>query len=183
MDYYLDIQLLPDLEFSEQALLNALFAKFHRATNKVATGKIAVSFPEARKMLGSKLRLHGNADSLKVLMAENWLKGMKDYCDFSDITQVPADTQHRIVKRVQAKSVHNKRKRSISKGWSTEAEAVEKFPESKERKLKLPYLEVKSLSNSNRMRVYIEQGPLLAESKQGELNSYGLSAEATIPWF
>ncbi|HUH57875.1 MAG TPA: type I-F CRISPR-associated endoribonuclease Cas6/Csy4, partial [Pseudomonadales bacterium] len=38
MEYYLDIHLLPDPEFSEQELMNALFAKFHRAMNNVAQG-------------------------------------------------------------------------------------------------------------------------------------------------
>lgn len=184
MEYYLDIQLLPDPEFNEQTLLNALFAKFHRAMNKVAQGQVAVSFPDVKnKRLGGKLRLHGRAEPLNTLMAENWLQGMKDYCSFSDIKEAPAGCKYRVVKRVQVKSAHNKRKRSIAKGWLTEIEAIKQIPENPLATDKLPYLEVKSLSNSNRMRVYVEHGSLMDQPLQGKLNSYGLSAEVTIPWF
>ncbi len=183
MEYYLDIHLLPDPEFSEQELLNALFAKFHRAMNNVAQGQVAVSFPKVAKRLGGTLRLHGSKSALDVLMTENWLQGMKDYCQCSGITAVPATCQYRTVKRVQAKSAYNKRKRSVTKGWLTAEEAEKQIPDSQQRKLNLPYLEVKSLSNGNRMRVYVEHGSLQTQPQQGILNSYGLSSDVTVPWF
>lgn len=183
MEYYLDIQLLPDPEFGEQELLNALFAKFHRAMNQRAPSRVAISFPQAAQRLGNVLRLHGSADALATLMEENWLQGMKDYCRCGSIMPIPAVCQYRTVKRVQAKSAYNKRKRSAAKGWLTAEEAEKQIPNGQERRLTLPYLEVKSLSNGNRMRVYIEHGPLQATPAQGELNSYGLSGEATVPWF
>ena len=183
MEYYLDIHLLPDPEFNEQDLLNALFAKFHRAMNNVAQGQVAVSFPKVAKRLGDTLRLHGSKNALDVLMAENWLQGMKDYCLCSVITATPAVCQYRTVRRVQAKSAYNKRKRSVIKGWLTAEEAEKRIPDSQQRKLNLPYLEMKSLSNGNRMRGYVEHGHLQAQPQQGTLNSYGLSNKATIPWF
>ena len=45
MDYYLDIQVQPDLEISAPALMNNLFAKFHRNMAQAMLGEIAVSFP------------------------------------------------------------------------------------------------------------------------------------------
>ncbi len=183
MEYYLDIHLLPDPEFSEQDLLNALFAKFHRAMNNVAQGRVAISFPKVAKRLGGTLRLHGSKTTLDVLMTENWLQGMRDYCQCSGIKPVPTACQYRTVKRVQAKSAYNKRKRSVTKGWLTAEEAEQQIPDTQQRKLNLPYLEVKSLSNGNRMRVYVEHGSLQNQPQQGELNSYGLSSEATVPWF
>lgn len=45
MDYYLDIKLMEDLEFSAPILMNALFSKLHRALVEVSQGEIGVSFP------------------------------------------------------------------------------------------------------------------------------------------
>lgn len=183
MEYYIDIQLLPDPEFSEQSLLNALFAKFHRTMNQVVPGQIGISFPKVGKRLGDTLRLHGSQAALGQLMESNWLQGMKDYCQCTELLTVPDDCQYRTVRRVQAKSAHNKRKRSVAKGWLTVEEAEKRIPESQQRKLNLPYLEVKSLSNGNRMRVYVDHGKPQTVAQTGKLNSYGLSAEATVPWF
>lgn len=45
MDYFLDIRVLPDPEFSEEMLMAALFAKLHRALGARGKGDIGVSFP------------------------------------------------------------------------------------------------------------------------------------------
>ncbi len=184
MDYYLDIKLFPDPEFEEQVLLNALFSKFHRGMSQIVPGEVGISFPEVAKRLGSVLRLHGNASSLNQLMAENWLKGMRDYCQIGEVQPVPEVVQYRTVRRVQAKSAWNKRKRSIAKGWLTEEEAQTKIPDEQQKNLKhLPFLQIKSLSNGNTMRIYVHHGELQNEPVSGTFNSYGLSATATIPWF
>ncbi|MBM95204.1 MAG: type I-F CRISPR-associated endoribonuclease Cas6/Csy4 [Oceanospirillaceae bacterium] len=184
MDYYVEITVLPDPEFEEQVLLNALFSKFHRGMGQTVPGEVGISFPEVAKRLGSVLRLHGNESSLNQLMAENWLKGMRDYCQVGEVHPVPEVVQYRTVRRVQAKSAWNKRKRSIAKGWLTEAEAPAKIPDSQQKNLKhVPFLQIKSLSNGNPMRIYIEHGALKDDPVAGTFNSYGLSATATIPWF
>lgn len=183
MDYYLDITVLPDPEFKETVLLNALFAKLHRALGQLGEGKIGVSFPRFGKTLGDQLRLHGTAASLDRLMACNWTQGLKDYTAWSELSPVPADVQYRTVRRIQKKSAHNKRKRSIHKGWLTEEEAKLRIPDAQQQTLKLPYTQIKSLSNGNSMRVYIEHGKIQPQAVPGEFSSYGLSPTATIPWF
>ena len=183
LSHYLDIRLLPDPEFTEQQLMNALFAKLHRAAGKSAPGKIGVSFPDVSKRLGGRLRLHSSKEILSGLMTDSWIQGMKDYCVISDITPVPAAVKYRTVRRVQAKSAHNKRRRSIAKGWLTEEEALEKIPDTQQKTLTLPYIQMKSLSNGNPMRVYIEHGDIQDVAQPGEFNAYGLSASATVPWF
>lgn len=184
MDYYLDITLLPDPEFEEQVLLNALFSKFHRGMSQTVPGQVGVSFPDFGKRLGARLRLHGSAAALDKLMAVGWMKGMGDYSRVSAIQDVPAVCQYRTVRRVQAKSVWNKRRRSIAKGWLTEEEAETRIPDSQQKDLKhLPFLQIKSLSNGNNMRVYIEHGEIVTALVDGTFNSYGLSTTATIPWF
>ncbi|MFK4751839.1 type I-F CRISPR-associated endoribonuclease Cas6/Csy4 [Oceanobacter antarcticus] len=183
MDSYLDIHLLPDPEFEEQQLMNALFSKLHRAIGATSPGQVGISFPGVAKRLGNHLRLHGTAQVLDKLMAQPWLQGMKDYCRISERQMVPSNVRYMAVRRVQAKSAHNKRQRSIRKGWLNAEEALTKIPDSRQRQLTLPYIEMKSLSNGNPMRVYIEHSSLRETPVTGLFNAYGLSATATIPWF
>ena len=184
MDHYLDIRLQPEEpEVSESFLLNALFAKLHLRLGQLASGAIGISFPLHSRRLGPLVRLHGTSSDLASLMAEDWLQGLKGYCDCSDATTVPADAGYRTVRRVQAKSVHNKRQRSVRKGWLSEAEAVERITDNQQRELKLPFVQLKSRSSGQVMRIYIEHGPLQATPVAGTFSAYGLSATATIPWF
>lgn len=183
MDHYMDIQVLPDPEFGQVDLLNTLFSKLHRVLNSQTPGRVGVSFPHHGRLLGDCLRLHGALQDLLDLSEINWLQGMRDYTRITPPTPIPAAVSYRTVKRVQAKSAHNKRQRSITKGWLTPEEAQLRIPDSQQKELKLPYVELNSRSNGNRMRVYIEHGPLRPEPVTGAFGSYGLSASTTIPWF
>lgn len=183
MDHYLDIKVRPDLETSAQDLLNNLFAKLHRALGQYAAGNIGISFPGNAKTLGSVLRLHGTAQGIEQLMQHNWLQGMRDYVHCGVILPIPARVKYRRVRRVQAKSAHNKRRRSIAKGWLTEQQALEQIPDTQQRLLALPFIQLSSLSNGNMMRVYIQHGELLDKPQPGSFSAYGLSGSATVPWF
>lgn len=183
MDHFIDIRVLPDPEFQPETLMNALYAKLHRALVQTALGQIGVSFPQHKKTLGDTLRLHGSKAHLIDLMALSWLQGLRDYTQCSELTSVPDAVSHRHVKRIQAKSANNKRMRSINKGWLTLEQAFERIPEDQQKRLTLPYAQIKSLSTGQPMRIYIEHCPLLEKPKTGKFSSYGLSANATIPWF
>ncbi|ACQ92978.1 CRISPR-associated protein, Csy4 family [Tolumonas auensis DSM 9187] len=184
MDHYLDIRLLPEEpEVSESFLLNALFAKLHVRLGQQAQGRVGVSFPDHHKRLGDLLRLHGQRTDLQALMADDWLQGLKGYTQCSEVLPIPATVSYRAVKRVQAKSAHNKRQRSIAKGWLTESEAQIRIPDTQQKELHLPFVQLKSRSNGQMMRVYVEHGPVLAVPVSGYFNAYGLSSIATIPWF
>lgn len=184
MLYYIDIQVLPDLETSAPVLMNNLFAKLHRQLGTVGNGEVGISFPHAHKTLGDTLRLHGSQAALEKMMADSWLKGLRDYTCVTAITAVPSNTKgFQTVKRVQAKSANNKRKRSIAKGWISADEAIHAIPDTAERKLTLPYIQMQSLSNLNVMRVFIEHSKVVSDATDGVFNSYGLSATATIPVF
>lgn len=183
MDHYIDIRVLPDPEFKETVLMSALFSKLHRHIGKVEQGNIAVSFPEYSTTLGAVLRVHGNKSNLEKLQALNWLKGLRDYSECTDIKPTPDGCQYRTVKRIQAKSVYNKRKRIVAKGWGSAEEAEQRIPDGQERQLNLPYVQIKSLSTDSPMRVYIEHGKIQDEAISGEYTSYGLSTGSTIPWF
>lgn len=183
MDHYLDIRVLPDPEFGQVDLLNALYAKLHRVLPSMTQGRVGVSFPNHKRTLGECLRLHGTLADLLNLCEVNWLQGLRDYIRLSEPTPVPVGASYRTVRRVQAKSAYNKRRRSVAKGWLTEAEALARIPDTQQKLMTLPYAEMHSLSTGGRMRLYIEHGPLLEEPVTGAFNAYGLSSTATIPWF
>lgn len=184
MDHYIDISVQPDPEFTASQLLSALFAKLHRALGQLAEGKIGISFPEVGKTLGACLRLHGTAAALASLEQTSWLKGLRDYTEVSPCKPVPEDVKFRSVRRVQYKSSAERlRRRSISKGWLTAEEAEARIPAAVEKRSSLPYIQIKSLSNGQMFFVFVEHGPLQDTPVAGRFSSYGLSSEATIPWF
>jgi len=47
----------------------------------------------------------------------------------------------------------------------------------------LPYLVVQSVSNGQWYRRYIKMGELTDEPILGKFDTFGLSKQATIPWF
>lgn len=187
MDFYIELQLLPDPEFPVTTLMNALFAKLHRGLVSSGEGRIGISFPDVghkAHSLGSRLRLHGESSDLERLMAVNWLQGMRDHLSCSPISSVPDNASHRIVRRVQAKSSPERERRRLvaRKGLSLEA-AILAIPDNSAEKLDHPYLLLTSQSTQQHFRLFIEHLGLQKEAVPGAFSAYGLSAQATIPWF
>ena len=189
MDSYIEITVLPDLEANASFLMNNLCSKLHAVLGQVTQGRVGVSFPNyavASKNLGTKLRIHGDAVTLEKLMAQSWLKGLRDYCHCSAVLPVPANAKQRYFARRQFKSAHNKRQRSVGKGWLTQDEAIEKISDESQKLLKLPFLQLTSRGNKQQMNVFVEQGPVVNQPTTGSFNSYGLSRlseKVTVPWF
>jgi CRISPR-associated endonuclease Csy4 len=187
MDHYLEIRLLPDPEFVPSVLMNALFAKLHRALVELESSAIGISFPDVRQeqlALGDRLRLHGQASDLQRLMARNWMIGMRDHITLNGPNQVPAVTSHRTVRRVQAKSSPERlRRRLMKRKGITEEEARRAIPDNAAKQLKLPFVTIKSRSTGQEFRLFIDHQPVQSELKEGEFSCYGLSPTATVPWF
>lgn len=187
MDHYAEIRLRRDPEIPATQLLNALFGKLHLALADGKYDDIGVSFPdlaEAPPSLGARLRLHGSAASLGKLLAGAWLRGMRDYIELHGPQSVPQGTPHRCVSRVQSKSsVDRLRRRHMRRHGVSEQEAVERIPDQARRLLDLPYIVLDSHSTDQRFRLFIEHRPLQQAPRAGKFNSYGLSGEATVPWF
>lgn len=184
MDSYIDLTLLPDPEFPEATLINALFAKFHRGLVDFGEGEIAISFPEYHKTgLGSTFRLHGTAQALDKFLSGTWLKGMQDHLTQSDLLPVPETHRFCVVKRVQVKSnAERLRRRAIKTGRLTEEQALIQIPNSKEQRTQLPFVVVASRSTQQKFKLFIEH-KMVDKQQAGQFNSYGLSQQATIPWF
>ncbi len=183
MDYYINIQVLPDPEFEATTLMNALYAKSHRVIGQLGGGEVGVSFPKHKKTLGDTLRLHGSDVQLQSIMAKPWLKGLRDYTQVSSILCVEEGIKYRTVYRVIKKSAHNKRKRSVAKGWLSTDEAEQKINDDDSHIINLPFAQLTSLSNKNPYKVFIKHGEIVGHATSGTFNSYGLSKVATIPWF
>lgn len=184
MDHYTDIKLLSDAGLLPTVLMNHLFAKLHIQLGQTGEGRIGVSFPEHGKTLGKVLRLHGKRKDLEKLMSGKWYAGLLDYVQFGEISLVPETIQgYRVVRRVQKKSPANMYKRSLAKGWITQEEADQKVAHKKKELLTLPFVQIESLSTRHMMCVFIKHDLLQQKMVVGDFSAYGLSSNATIPWF
>jgi len=185
MDHYLDLILLPDPEFAPTHLMNALAAKLHRALAHREKGDIGMSFPRVQGLkLGNHLRLHGTSTALSELMAQSWLTGMRDHLKLGEVTPIPADVKHCVVRRVQVKSNPERiRRRQMKRHGYTAEEARERIPDSAAKTVKLPYIQLRSNSSGHLFPLYIQHGPPQASGQPGTFSAYGLSDTATIPWF
>ncbi|MDR5866776.1 type I-F CRISPR-associated endoribonuclease Cas6/Csy4 [Halomonas koreensis] len=188
MDHYIDIRLLPDPEFPAAMLMGALFGKLHRSLVELQAADLGVSFPEHRhgpkRSLGQRLRLHGSAAALDRLMTAGWLKGMRDHVSVSDMAEVPIKARHRVVRRKQFKTnAERLRRRRAQRHNETLEQAREHIPDSVERKVDLPFATLRSYSTGQTFSLFIEHGEIQDEPVAGSFNSYGLSQEATVPWF
>lgn len=186
MTSYCDLTILPDAEFNQNLLMNALYNKLHRALVALKTNQIGVSFPQydqKKSMLGNQLRLHGEINPLQQLMAASWLQGMKDHLAVGPIAALPSSHGYQVVKRVQAKSNADRiRRRAIKRHMITQEEAFERIPNSVEKKLNLPFVVMGSGSTQQKFRLFILQEEV-SNPESGGFSSYGLSKSTTVPRF
>jgi CRISPR-associated endonuclease Csy4 len=188
--HYIDITLLPDPEFSPVHLLGALVSKLHRALAAAQSTGIGVSYPQhvsaasARRTLGNTLRLHGTPEALQALMGQNWLQGMRDHVRVLELSAVPANAQHRTVRRRQVKTnAERLRRRRMQRKGETAEQAAAAIPDSVERRSDLPFVPLRSTSTGQPFYLFVDHGPLQPQPVTGPFNTYGLGDVATIPWF
>ncbi|MGJ8521952.1 CRISPR-associated endonuclease Cas6f/Csy4 [Carnimonas sp. R-84981] len=189
MDHYLDIRILEDPEFSSHLLMGALVGKLHRTLFDLDAEDIGVSFPEHRvginkRTMGNLLRVHGIDDRLDQLFNSSWLTGMRDHIALGAVDVVPEQAKHRIVSRRQFNTGSPSRARRLAKRHGLElAEAQRRLDECTSRKIELPFVSLNSRSTAQRFALFIEHGALQSQAVSGHFNHYGLSSNATIPWF
>ena len=183
MNYYIDIELLPDPEFKATVLMNSLFSKLHKGIFDLQSSAFGVSFPCYQSTLGNLLRIHGSTSDLEKLQQANWIGGMSGYCSISEILPVPDDSKFRTVSRKQTTMSQSKLNRLLRRGSITEDEVKNYKAKMFTNGLDNPYLELQSGSNGHRHRRYIEFGELLNKPVSGQFDQFGLSKTATVPWF
>ncbi len=184
MDYYIEIRLLPNPQVPDTILMSILFAKLHHALAQAGHGEVGISFPQAKRTLGDRVRLHGSQQALIRIVKLDWLKDLREYISESAIKEVPSDCMHRVVKRLQAKGSPDRLyRRSVKKNKISLEEAEKRVLNYKKIDLDAPFVQLKSHSSRQPFRLFIQQGEILQEPQQGAFSSYGLSSGATIPWF
>lgn len=188
MRSHIDLRLRSVPEIAAHQLMSSVFGRLHLTLVQTQRQDIGVSFPEhddRRPTLGAVLRLHGNPEALRALQATNWLRHLDDYAAVSAMAAAPAACGHRIVSRVQAKSgVERLRRRAMRRHGYDAAQAAERIPAAAQELLALPFLTIGSRSTGQAsFPLFIRHGPVLPSPVPGAFNSYGLSAEATVPWF
>ncbi len=187
MDRFVDIQLRPDPEIAAHYLLGALYAKLHRALVARNSTGVAVSFPGYQNRpltLGTCLRLLGSGSALDELTQSDWLSGMRDHVTIGAVAAVPTTATNRTLRRVQAKSNPERlRRRLIKRHGLDEAQARKRIPDSVTEMLQLPFVQLRSSSTGQMFRLFLNLGEMHAAPIPGEFNAYGLSQQATTPWF
>ncbi len=185
MNYYLDIEPMPDADFDLHSLIGILYEKIHLLLVQNKGVNIGISFPQKTDFsLGNTLRLHGSAADLSIPEKKDWQKGLRDYLKTGPVSQIPQTAKYRLVKRAQSKSNPARLRRRLMKRHSiSEEEAVKRIPDSMEKFLELPFVMMRSSSSQQHFRLFLQHGPLLDSPVKGTFNTYGLSTTATIPWF
>lgn len=191
LTHYLDMRLRSDPELQPTLALAALFTRLHLYLAHSASNDIAVSFPETVRIangearrLGRVLRLHGSAEALVPLTQASTWGGAVSVVAIGTIEPVPAKVLHHRVRRIQVDSNPERlmRRAMKRKGW-TEAEARENYAEAKAGRTALPFIAMTSQSTGQPFRLFLDVGEPQAESSGGGFNAYGLSHEATVPYF
>ena len=183
MNHYINILINPDEEMRENVLLNKVYTKFHKALFTLDTTEIGISFPNYQIKLGNVIRIHSAENSLLKLQSTNWLGGLVGYCNVSQIKVIPEKVVYRTISRKQSNMTESKLRRLIKRGSISPEEAKEYRAKMFQEGLDNPYVELESSSNGHKYRRYIAFSELSDTPKLGEFDQFGLSKEATIPWF
>lgn len=182
MNYYQDFKVKPSKTRSIPSLMSSLYANFHLALVKGAFTNIGVSFPNVGENIGNVIRIHGTKENLEYL-GSNWIhKTISDWVVASEITEIPEKHDQRNIRRHKPKFSNARLRRLIKRG-NIDAEGIQVYRRKMfAEQVDLPFLDVWSESSKNLYRTFFE----ISEPKEaiiGEFNSFGLSENATVPWF
>ena len=185
LSHFIDIDVQPDEEFPSSQLMGALYTRLHKGLVMHSNADVGVSFPaHTHRWLGNRMRLHGSAEALGLLMGQDWLKGVRDHLNMAPISPVPAQIQHRQVKRVQTQSSPERLRRRLMRRHNlSHEEAAQRIPDSAAQLADLPSVFVRSSSTGQAFRLFVCHGPLSPQPQAGGFSTYGLSLGGSVPWF
>ena len=175
MNYYIEVTLMENDQFSPYELWSQLYPQLHlalveakNADNKVSIG---FSFPQYRfhqdkgvGFIGTKLRLFAESEAnLKKLDIRRWLERLEDYVHVTSIREVPNDIKnYAIYKRKQVKTNAQRLARHrVKRGDIGFDEALARYS-NVGTTTNSPYIEMKSLSTSDqqsekRFKLFIDK--------------------------
>lgn len=187
MTHYFDITILSDPEISIHILMSELFNKLHVILAHMESDNIGISFPDYQKRppnIGAKIRLLGPKDLLVKLQNQSWLGAIRNHTVTQEISLIPDNVEYRFLRRVQIKNNPERlRRRQMIRHNLTEQEAILKIPNIEPKRLKLPFIQLKSNSTKQRFFLFLDLTSAQHSIEQGTFNKYGLSNTRTIPWF
>jgi len=192
MKYYQQLQLLPDAEISVYVLWEKAFQQVHLALAEAQKGdvnKIGITFPEYNAetfQLGDKLRVFASTEEeLNQLNLKQWFNRLVDYVHISRVRLVPDTiTEYVLFKGYRPKSSNERlaRRRAKRHGISFE-KALEHFKEREEEFSRLPFINLKSLSNGHRFKLFIACDKKANVTNDKIFTSYGLGLNNALPMF
>jgi len=192
MNYYQEISLLSNSDIELYFIWEKLYQQIHlvlvQNKNPENTSAIGAGFPEYYAdsyCLGKKLRLFAeNERLLENMQCDKWLNRLKDYVQIYPIKPVPEKlVGHACFKHIKLKGNKEKlaRRRAKRKG-ETLQQALSHFENFEEQRSKLPYINMTSLTNGQRFRLFIEK-QAMEQPQTGLYSCYGLSNTTTVPLF
>lgn len=205
MKNYVEITLLPNADIALYFLWQKVYQQIHIGFADIKreddTIPIGVSFPgydSENNLLGSKLRLFAeNKEQLESLNVNKCLCRLLDYVHISSIKEVPSNIgAFALFKRQQVKSSISRLARRKAKRHEIDFEAaLASLNGFEEKHTKAPFVQMESLSTENgvkgddgtgngrhKFRLFIVKR-LFDQPQKGTFNCYGLSQQATVPWF
>jgi len=183
MNYYIDISIKPDAKMRENLLLNKVYTKLHKRLYDLKTSDVGVSFPDYKIKLGKIIRIHATNLRLQEIIQDAWLGDLLGYCDVSVIQKIPDQVRYRTISRKQSNMTEAKLRRLIKRGSILQDEIKGYKAKMFQQGIYNPYLELVSGSNDHKHRRYIQFGELVDQAISGKFDIFGLSKNATIPWF
>ena len=194
MQYYQELTLLPDCEMSVNFIWSKLYQKLHLLlviSKNVRKENIGISFPqytcnddEKIMQLGNKMRIFADKrEALDNLSLKEELNVYQDYIHVTTVRKVPSTChEYAIYKRYHVEgSIAQKARRYARRHNISDDEAFKLFPMDK-RGWELPFVRLKSSTNGNVFRLYIQRKKTDSQII-GEYSSYGLSNRASVPEF
>jgi len=184
MKFYLDININSDLDVHQNKVMSLVFQNVHQSIVSLGVGKIAVSFPKvASNTLGKLIRLHGDENDLNLFLEKNFLLNIKVYCYIEQVKEIPNEVVFKKISRIRSNMSQSKLRRLIKRGSISENEISIYMEKMLKNNLLNPYLDLYSESTKRTFRMFFQFSNFLTEAQAGEFDSYGLSDDATIPWF
>ncbi len=190
--FYQELTLLENSDITWFVLWSKVYQQVHLAlaeNSKNDQTQLGISFPEYRDniFLGGKIRVFATTEQeLEQLNLAKWLSNLADYVHITSIRPVPKDvTTYASFKRYQPKNGTNKermaRRRAKREGISYE-KALAYYKDWQPKKIREPFIRLKSLSNEHEYRLFIKKENAEALINEG-FSSYGLSKKSSVPDF
>lgn len=192
MNYYQDITLIPDGEVSLSFLWTKVFTQLHLALaeekRREGMVKTALSFPTYQnKGLGNKVRVLAlETEQLNRLnLKQALIRLSEDYIKLTEIKKIPEHSiiGYSVYSRYQPDEfVERKARRYVRRHEGISYEEAIHLLNTQKKESTLPYIQIKSLSSSQRFSLFIKKKSC-KEEQQGLFSAYGLSDKATVPEF